>query len=168
MIIPSFLNEALLNRVSLSSIDLENTIKSFLGMNILNYRVINKETGLHYNRYYLPYVARFVSKDLIKHIGGFNLYQYANNSTGWTDPFGLSAENILKKIAEVRAGRSVQRVAIKKLVRFYLGLFLMHRNRLELVINLLKKQQKIKRPLNKIDRIQQIMLHIIWTIKLIH
>lgn len=77
-------------------------------------------------------------------------------------------KNILKKIAEVRAGRSVQRVAIKKLVRFYLGLFLMHRNRLELVINLLKKQQKIKRPLNKIDRIQQIMLHIIWTIKLIH
>lgn len=39
---PSFLNKTLLNRVLLSSIDLENTIKSFLGMNILNYRVINK------------------------------------------------------------------------------------------------------------------------------
>ncbi|MFG4621218.1 hypothetical protein ACF0CC_08015, partial [Acinetobacter baumannii] len=43
MIIPSFLNEALLNRVSLSSIDLENTIKS-LGLNVLNYGVIDKET----------------------------------------------------------------------------------------------------------------------------
>ncbi|HCH8075495.1 TPA: hypothetical protein NJW64_003717, partial [Acinetobacter baumannii] len=43
MIIPSFLNEALLNRVSLSSIDLENTIKS-LGLDVLNYGVIDKET----------------------------------------------------------------------------------------------------------------------------
>ncbi|MDC5682906.1 RHS repeat-associated core domain-containing protein, partial [Acinetobacter baumannii] len=95
----------------------------FLGMNILNYRVINKETGLHYNRYYLPYVARFVSKDLIKHIGGFNLYQYANNSTGWTDPFGLSAENILKKIAEVRAGRSVTASSYKEAGEILFGAF---------------------------------------------
>ncbi|WP_289345201.1 hypothetical protein [Acinetobacter baumannii] len=43
MIIPLFLNEALLNRVSLSSIDLENTIKS-LGLDVLNYGVIDKET----------------------------------------------------------------------------------------------------------------------------
>jgi hypothetical protein len=35
MINPSFLNETLLNRVSLSSIDLENTIKS-LGLDVLN------------------------------------------------------------------------------------------------------------------------------------
>lgn len=40
---PSFLNKTLLNRVLLSSIDLENTIKSFLGMNILNYRIIKRQ-----------------------------------------------------------------------------------------------------------------------------
>ncbi|MFI8147060.1 hypothetical protein [Acinetobacter sp. ABJ_C5_2] len=43
MIIPSFLNETLLNSVSLISIDLENSIKS-LGLNILNYGVIDKDT----------------------------------------------------------------------------------------------------------------------------
>lgn len=42
MINPSFLNETILNRVSLSSIDLENTIKS-LGLDVLNYGVIDKE-----------------------------------------------------------------------------------------------------------------------------
>ncbi len=48
---PSFLNKTLLNRVLLSSIDLENTIKSFSGMNIVKYMIINKETGLNYNRH---------------------------------------------------------------------------------------------------------------------
>jgi len=43
MINPSFLNKTLLNRVLLSSIDLENTIKS-LGLNVLDYGVIHKET----------------------------------------------------------------------------------------------------------------------------
>lgn len=43
MINPSFLNKTLLNRVLLSSIDLEHTIKS-LGLNVLNYGVIDKET----------------------------------------------------------------------------------------------------------------------------
>ncbi|MFX7298660.1 RHS repeat-associated core domain-containing protein, partial [Acinetobacter baumannii] len=64
---------------------MENTIKSFLGMNILNYRIINKETGLHYNRYryYSPYVGRFVSKDPIGLLGGNNVYVYANNPITW-------------------------------------------------------------------------------------
>ncbi len=85
----------------------------------------DEETGLHYNRYryYSPYVGRFVSKDPIKHIGGFNLYQYANNSTGWTDPFGLSAVNTLKKIAEVRAGRSVTACSYKEAGEILFGAF---------------------------------------------
>ncbi|GFM77814.1 hypothetical protein PSCICM_36330 [Pseudomonas cichorii] len=51
------------------------------------------ETGLHYNRYryYDPGVGRFVSKDPISYAGGLNLYAYAPNPTGWTDPFGLTS-----------------------------------------------------------------------------
>jgi RHS repeat-associated protein len=50
------------------------------------------ETGLHYNtfRYYDPEVGRFVTQDPIGLSGGFNLYRYAANSTGWIDPFGLT------------------------------------------------------------------------------
>ncbi|MFI8147006.1 hypothetical protein ACH8JV_19115, partial [Acinetobacter sp. ABJ_C5_2] len=43
MVNPSFLNKTLLNSVLLISIDLENTIKS-LGLNVLKYGVIDKET----------------------------------------------------------------------------------------------------------------------------
>ncbi|MBV4544448.1 RHS repeat-associated core domain-containing protein, partial [Pseudomonas vlassakiae] len=48
------------------------------------------ETGLHYNtfRYYDPEVARFTTQDPIGLLGGFNLYSYAPNSTGWLDPLG--------------------------------------------------------------------------------
>ena len=50
------------------------------------------ETGLHYNtfRYYDPEVGRFVTQDPIGLIGGENLYQYAPNSIGWSDPWGWS------------------------------------------------------------------------------
>ena len=85
----------------------------------------DQETGLHYNRhrYYSPYVGRFVSKDPIKHNGGFNLYQYAANSIGWTDPYGLSPVNTLKKIAEVRAGRSVTACSYKEAGSILFGAF---------------------------------------------
>ncbi|CAH0647678.1 putative deoxyribonuclease RhsA [Pseudomonas sp. Nvir] len=48
------------------------------------------ETSLHYNtfRYYDPEVARFTTQDPIGLQGGFNLYSYAPNSTGWLDPLG--------------------------------------------------------------------------------
>ncbi|WP_285350112.1 RHS repeat-associated core domain-containing protein, partial [Pseudomonas sp. ME-P-057] len=51
------------------------------------------ETGLHYNRhrYYDPRVGRFISKDPIGYEGGINVYQYAPNPSGWTDPLGLAA-----------------------------------------------------------------------------
>jgi RHS repeat-associated protein len=51
----------------------------------------DNETGLHYNRfrYYDPDCGRFVSQDPIGLAGGSNLFMYAPNATGWTDPFGL-------------------------------------------------------------------------------
>ncbi|WP_199733357.1 RHS repeat-associated core domain-containing protein, partial [Pseudomonas syringae group genomosp. 7] len=50
------------------------------------------ETGLHYNtfRYYDPEIGRFITQDPIGLLGGFNLYQYAPNTNGWIDPFGLT------------------------------------------------------------------------------
>nr|WP_233475137.1 MULTISPECIES: RHS repeat-associated core domain-containing protein [Pseudomonas] len=52
---------------------------------------LDRETGLHYNtfRFYDAEVGRFTQPDPIGLLGGLNLYQYAPNSTGWIDPFGL-------------------------------------------------------------------------------
>ncbi|MCS3525956.1 RHS repeat-associated core domain-containing protein [Acinetobacter johnsonii] len=49
------------------------------------------ETGLHYNRYryYSPYVGRYVSKDPIGLLGGFNTFVYVSDPNGWVDPYGL-------------------------------------------------------------------------------
>ena len=51
----------------------------------------DEESGLHYNRfrYYDPEIGRFVSQDPIGLRGGMNLFEYAPNPVGWTDPFGL-------------------------------------------------------------------------------
>ncbi|WP_353171880.1 RHS repeat-associated core domain-containing protein [Acinetobacter rudis] len=59
----------------------------------------DEETGLHYNRYryYSPYVGRFISKDPIGLLGGFNVYAYAQNSIQWTDALGLTPSQILDK-----------------------------------------------------------------------
>ncbi|MFJ4068948.1 RHS repeat domain-containing protein, partial [Pseudomonas sp. NPDC089996] len=56
------------------------------------------ETGLHYNtlRFYDPHIGRFITQDPIGLQGGNNLYQYALNSIGWVDPFGLSPENLVR------------------------------------------------------------------------
>ncbi|MBA1362938.1 RHS repeat-associated core domain-containing protein [Burkholderia gladioli] len=53
---------------------------------------VDDETGLHYNRhrYYDPVSGRFTSRDPIKLAGGSNIYQYADNPTGWIDPLGLA------------------------------------------------------------------------------
>ncbi|QOW47003.1 MULTISPECIES: RHS repeat-associated core domain-containing protein [unclassified Acinetobacter] len=52
----------------------------------------DQETGLHYNRYryYSPYVGRFISKDPIGLLGGFNTFAYAPNPVEWVDPLGLA------------------------------------------------------------------------------
>lgn len=54
----------------------------------------DEETAHHYNRYryYSPYVGRFISKDPIGLLGGFNVYAYAPNSTSWIDALGLKSE----------------------------------------------------------------------------
>ncbi len=50
------------------------------------------ETNLHYNRfrYYDSDVGMFVSRDPIGLIGGNNVFQYAPNPIGWSDPWGLA------------------------------------------------------------------------------
>ncbi|WP_375335004.1 RHS repeat-associated core domain-containing protein [Gilliamella apicola] len=51
----------------------------------------DEETGLHYNlnRYYDPFVGRYITQDPIKLIGGFNFYAYVNgNPINWIDPLG--------------------------------------------------------------------------------
>ncbi|NML35542.1 RHS repeat domain-containing protein, partial [Paraburkholderia antibiotica] len=52
----------------------------------------DEETGLAYNRhrYYDAQAGRFISKDPIGLAGGVNVYQYADNPTGWIDPLGLA------------------------------------------------------------------------------
>ncbi|MDY0964327.1 RHS repeat-associated core domain-containing protein [Massilia sp. CFBP9026] len=58
------------------------------------------ETELHYNRhrYYDPLSGRFVSKDPIGLLGGFNTHTYAPNPVQWIDPLGLAPkkQNALK------------------------------------------------------------------------
>ncbi len=50
------------------------------------------ETGLHYNRfrYFDPDMGMFTSRDPIGLMGGDNVFAYAPNPTGFTDPLGLS------------------------------------------------------------------------------
>ncbi len=59
------------------------------------------ETGLHYNtfRYYDPEVGRFITQDPIGLDGGFNLYKYAPNPTGWLDPLGWITYNTMPGIS---------------------------------------------------------------------
>ncbi|PXZ08195.1 type IV secretion protein Rhs, partial [Gilliamella apicola] len=51
----------------------------------------DEETGLHYNlnRYYDPFVGRYITQDPIKLIGGLNFYQYCQNPVNWVDPLGF-------------------------------------------------------------------------------
>lgn len=51
----------------------------------------DQETGLHYNRhrYYSPYVGRYISKDPLGLLGGYNVYSYAHNPIIFIDPLGL-------------------------------------------------------------------------------
>ncbi|MFS2100430.1 RHS repeat domain-containing protein [Variovorax sp. Varisp85] len=74
------------------------------------------ETGLHYNRYryYDPVSGRFVSSDPIGLLGGTNLHAAVPNPTGWIDSNGLSPAEILKKVAQVKAGRSVTVCSFKE------------------------------------------------------
>ena len=53
----------------------------------------DEETGLHYNlmRYYEPEAGRFVNQDPIGLWGGSNLYRFAPNAPGWTDPSSFIA-----------------------------------------------------------------------------
>lgn len=59
----------------------------------------DEETGLHYNRYryYDPDTARYLTQDPIGLAGGFNVYSYTRNPTGWTDALGLSGSSAQRR-----------------------------------------------------------------------
>ena len=61
------------------------------GMQLDQY--FDREKGLNYNlmRYYEPDTGRFINQDPIGLLGGENLYQFAPNAQGWTDPSGFIA-----------------------------------------------------------------------------
>ena len=52
----------------------------------------DEETGLHYNRfrYYDPDIGMFTTRDPIGLMGGYNVFAYTTNPTGWIDPLGLN------------------------------------------------------------------------------
>lgn len=54
-------------------------------------QIFDWESGLSYNRYryFLSSIGAFVSQDPIGLVGGVNLYRFAPNAFGWTDPLGL-------------------------------------------------------------------------------
>ena len=59
----------------------------------LQNQYFDEETGLHYNlmRYYEAETGRFINQDPIGLLGGSNLYRFAPNAQGWTDPSGFIA-----------------------------------------------------------------------------
>ena len=74
----------------------------------------DRETGLHYNffRYYEPDAGRFVSQDPIGLWGGENFYQFAENVTGWIDPYGLARQRKARQIQRCLCKEEME--AIKK------------------------------------------------------
>ena len=50
-------------------------------------------------------MGRFVSKDLIGLSGGHNIYQYAQNPTGWIDPLGLAKKKNSKELGKNTTGQ---------------------------------------------------------------
>jgi RHS repeat-associated protein len=55
------------------------------------------ESGLHYNhyRYYDPATAQYATPDPLRLAAGPNPYAYVPNPTRWTDPLGLSPEDLV-------------------------------------------------------------------------
>ena len=74
----------------------------------------DRETGLHYNffRYYEPDAGRFVNQDPIGFWGGENFYQFAENVTGWIDPYGLARQRKARQIQRCLCKEEME--AIKK------------------------------------------------------
>jgi RHS repeat-associated protein len=80
---------------------------------------LDEETGLHYNRhrYYDPYSGRFVSKDPIGLLGGWNLHQYTLNPAEWVDPLGLNASSNLPQLKGMSIPRAERTLSRKGFVK---------------------------------------------------
>ena len=69
----------------------------------------DSETGLHYNgqRYYDPFLERYITPDPIPIFGGANPYAYGVNRVNWIDPLGLWPETpaeLLRSLKRYRRG----------------------------------------------------------------
>jgi RHS repeat-associated protein len=63
--------------------------------------VMSDPNGLLYmlNRYYNPYICRFLSPDPTGFAGGLNFYAYANeNPVSYLDLFGLETYNLVYRV----------------------------------------------------------------------
>ncbi len=61
-------------------------------------RQVDEETGLVYlrHRYYDPRMGRFLQRDPMGYVDGFNLYEFAGGSpVNWGDPLGLQRDNAM-------------------------------------------------------------------------
>ncbi|MBN1931806.1 MAG: PAAR domain-containing protein [Desulfobacterales bacterium] len=72
------------------------------------------ETGLHYNgqRYYDPFLERYLTPDPVPVFGGGNPYAYGVNRVNWIDPLGLWPENpaeLLRSYKRYRRGCHIRR-----------------------------------------------------------
>ncbi|MEC0236534.1 RHS repeat-associated core domain-containing protein [Paenibacillus kribbensis] len=65
----------------------------------------DEETGLYYNRfrYYSPHEGMYTQQDPIGISGGFVLYGYVHDPSGWVDVLGLTSFNTLKGDAAEQA-----------------------------------------------------------------
>ncbi|CAD0265630.1 type IV secretion protein Rhs [Pseudomonas veronii] len=79
---------------------------------------LDRETGLHFNtfRFYDPDVGRFTTTDPIDLMGGFNLYQYAPNPSGWIDPLGWACSAAQRRQNKVN-GLAAENLVYQRLMK---------------------------------------------------
>jgi len=67
-------------------------------------------------RFYDPDVGRFTTTDPIDLMGGFNLYQYAPNPSGWIDPLGWACSAAQRRQNKVN-GLAAENLVYQRLMK---------------------------------------------------